>query len=139
MSTPIEIEGKRSLNSLKTLYLLLAIAGSILPWFWLLQDPAALMSPTLFLQRTFANQIATAWASDLLISSIVFFAFAAIVLQTRYANELKQLGVDSPGERLRQRLWILLYIALTFGIGLSCSLPLFLYRRELILERTAFR
>ncbi len=131
MSTPIEIEDKQSFNSLKTPYLLLAIAGSILPWFWLLQDPAALMSPTLFLQRTFANQIATAWASDLLISSIVFFAFAAI--------ELKRLGVDSPGERLRQRLWILLYIGLTFGIGLSCSLPLFLYRRELILERTAFR
>jgi hypothetical protein len=131
MSTPIEIEGKRSFNSLKTLYLLLAIAGSILPWFWLLQDPAALMSPSLFLQRTFANQIATAWASDLLTSSIVFFIFAAI--------ELKRLGVDSPGERLRQRLWILLYIALTFGIGLSCSLPLFLYRRELILGRTAFR
>ncbi|AFY93595.1 hypothetical protein Cha6605_2545 [Chamaesiphon minutus PCC 6605] len=44
------------------------------------------MSPALFLQLSFANQIATAWASDLLISASVFFIFAAIVLQTRYAN-----------------------------------------------------
>ena len=45
-----------------------------------------LMSPALFLKLSFANQIATAWASDLLISASVFFIFAAIVLQTRYAN-----------------------------------------------------
>jgi Terpene cyclase DEP1 len=122
MSTSTNISTTHSFNSLKTFYLILAIAGSIAPWFWLLQEPAALMSPTLFLQRTFANQIATAWASDLLISASVFFIFAA--------NELKRLG--------SARLEILVYIGLTFGIGLSCALPLFLYRRELILERNQY-
>jgi hypothetical protein len=123
MSTSTNISTTRSFDSWKTFYLFLAIAGSIVPWFWLLQEPAALLSPTLFLQRSFANQIATAWASDLVISSSVFFAFASI--------DLKRLGSS--------RLWVLLYIGLTFGIGLSCALPLFLYRRELILERNAFR
>ncbi|WP_310484990.1 DUF2834 domain-containing protein [Chamaesiphon sp. VAR_48_metabat_403] len=129
MSTNISTTRSRSvrfaesIDFLKPLYLFLAIAGSILPWFWLLQDPAALLSPTLFLQRTFANNIATAWASDLLISASVFFCYATI--------ELKRLGAS--------RLRVLLYIGLTFGIGLSCSLPFFLYRRELILERNAFK
>jgi hypothetical protein len=123
MSTSTNISTTHSFNSIKTLYLILAIAGSLAPWFWLIQEPAALMSPTLFFQHTFANHIATAWASDLLISASVFFAFASI--------ELKRLG--------SYLLWVLLYIGLTFGIGLSCALPFFLYRRELMLERNAVR
>lgn len=123
MSTSTNISTTHSFNSLKTFYLILTIVGSIAPWFWLIQEPAALMSPTLFLQRTFANNITTAWVSDLLISASVFFAFASI--------ELKRLG--------SARLELLVYIGLTFGIGLSCSLPLFLYRRELILDRNALR
>ncbi|WP_243147220.1 DUF2834 domain-containing protein [Scytonema sp. UIC 10036] len=99
---------------MKPLYLLLTIAGSIAPWYWLLQDPSALLSPTLFLQKAFANNIATGLTSDLLISAIAFFYFAWI--------ELKRLGVS--------RLWIFLYVGLTFGVGLSCALPFFLYRRE---------
>jgi Terpene cyclase DEP1 len=123
MSTSANFPTTHSFNSRKTFYLILTIVGSIAPWFWLLQEPAALISPTLFLQRTFANNIATAWASDLLISSSVFFIFASV--------ELKRLGAA--------RLGLLAYIGLTFGIGLSCSLPLFLYRRELILEQNALR
>jgi Terpene cyclase DEP1 len=122
MSKSTQIPISRSFD-LKMLYLLLAIAGSIAPWFWLLQEPGALMSPALFFQRTFANQIATAWASDLLISASVFFIFAAI--------ELKRLG--------SARLGVLVYVGLTFGIGLSCALPMFLYRREQVLEKNAFR
>jgi Terpene cyclase DEP1 len=121
MSTSTNISTAPSFNSLKTLYLLLALAGTIVPWFWLLQDPASLMSPTLFFQHTFANQIATAWASDLLISASVFFLSISI--------ELQRLGSS--------RWWVLLYVGLTFGIGLCCALPSFLYRRELILERIA--
>jgi hypothetical protein len=37
-------------GSMKSLYLLFAIAGTIAPWFWLLQDLPALLSHTLFLQ-----------------------------------------------------------------------------------------
>jgi Terpene cyclase DEP1 len=108
-----------SFNSMKIFYLLLAIAGSIAPWFWLLQDPTALLSPALFLQRAFANNIATALTSDLLISTIAFFCLTWL--------ELKQLRPS--------RLWVLTYVGLTFGVGLSCALPFFLYRREQILER----
>lgn len=106
---------------MKLFYLLLTLAGSIAPWFWLLQDPAALVSPPLFLQATFANNIASAWASDLLISAIAFFCLAWI--------ELKRLGVP-------QR-WLLVSIGLTFSVGLSCALPFFLYRREQWLEQKA--
>jgi Terpene cyclase DEP1 len=113
----------KAFNSMKILYLLLTIAGSIVPWFWLLQDASALLSPTLFLQRAFENNVAAALTSDLLISAIAFFSLVWI--------ELKRLGAS--------RLWIILYIGLTFGIGLSCSLPFFMYRREQILERNAFR
>lgn len=108
-----------SFNSKKTLYLLIAIAGSIAPWYWLLQDPSMLLSPSLFLQAAFANNIAAALTTDLLISVVAFFCFVWI--------ELKRLGVS--------RLWLLLYIGLSFGIGLSCALPCYLYHREQILQR----
>ena len=121
MLKSIETSTSKALNPMKPLYLLLTIAGSIAPWFWLLQDPTALLSPTLFLQRAFANNVATALTSDLLISAIAFFYLVWI--------ELKRLGGS--------RQWILLYIGLTFGVGLSCALPFFLYRREQILERNS--
>ncbi|MBW4622465.1 MAG: DUF2834 domain-containing protein [Cyanosarcina radialis HA8281-LM2] len=117
-STPIH--AKSSFNSIKTLYLLLAIAGSIAPWFWLLQDPSALLSPSLFFQRAFANNVTLALSDDLVISAIAFWCWAWV--------ELKRLRVS--------QLWILLYVGLTFGIGLSCALPFFLYRREQIIEQT---
>jgi hypothetical protein len=109
--------------SIKTLYLLLAIAGTIFPWFWLLQDPAVLMSPALFLQLAFGNNVAIDLTGDLLISASVFFCFVWV--------ELRRLKVSLQ--------WFFLYLALTLGVGLSCALPFFLYRRELILEQNGFR
>jgi Terpene cyclase DEP1 len=111
-----------SFKAQKIIYLLLTIIGSIAPWFWLLQDPAALLSLPFFFQQAFANNIAAGLTSDLLISALAFFYFAWI--------ELKRLRVS--------RLWMLAYIGLTFGVGLSCSLPFFLYRREHILEQNKF-
>lgn len=110
---------KSLFNYPKPLYLFLMLAGTIAPWFWLLQEPTALLSPTLFLQRAFENNIAAALTSDLLISAIAFFCFVWI--------ELKRLNVA--------RFWLTMYIGLTFGVGLSCSLPLFLYLREQVLEQ----
>jgi hypothetical protein len=104
---------------MKPVYLLLTIAGAVAPWYWLLQDPSALLSPTLFLQKAIANNVATGLTSDLIISALVFFSFAWI--------ELKRLSIS--------RLWLFVYVGLTFGIGLSCALPFFLYRREQSLER----
>ncbi|MBW4508278.1 MAG: DUF2834 domain-containing protein [Scytonematopsis contorta HA4267-MV1] len=108
-----------SFKAWKLFYLLLTIGGSIAPWFWLLQDPKALLSLPFFFQQAFANNITAGITSDLLISASAFFYFAWI--------ELKRLGVS--------RLWMLAYIGLTFGVGLSCSLPFFLYRRECILKK----
>lgn len=110
---------KNSLNSIKALYLLFAFVGTIAPWFWLLQDPTALVSPTLFLQRAFENNVAADLTSDLVISATAFSYFVSI--------ELKRVGVS--------RLWAIAYIGLMFGVGLSCALPCFLYHREQILER----
>jgi hypothetical protein len=112
------ISAKNSFNSIKTLYLLCAIAGSIAPWFWLLQDTTVLLSPALFLQRAFENNVAADITSDLLISALVFFAFVWV--------ELKRLGTS--------RLWAIAYVGLTLGVGLSYALPCFLYHREQMLE-----
>ncbi|MGL5938965.1 MAG: DUF2834 domain-containing protein [Waterburya sp.] len=113
------ISTTNSFNFKKLLYLLLIIVGTIAPWFWMLQDPTVLVSPALFMQRAFANNVSAAVGDDLLISAIAFFCFAWM--------ELKRLEVS--------RLWMLVYIGLTFGIGLCCALPFFLYRREQILEQ----
>jgi Terpene cyclase DEP1 len=113
-----DVPARSSFNVMKPIYLLLMLIGSIAPWFWLLQDLTVLLSPTVFLQKAFENNVATAVASDLLISATVFLCFAWI--------ELKRLGVS--------RLWLLVYVGLTFGVGLCCALPFFLYRREQILE-----
>ncbi len=103
-----------TVNFRQSLYLVLTIVGAIAPWYWILQDPAVLLSPMLFLARSVANNIATTWATDVIISAIAFWCFAAI--------ELKRLGSS-------QR-WLFVYVGLTLGVGVSCALPFFLYRRE---------
>ena len=72
----------------------------------------------MLIQQGFSNYAAAAFATDLLISALVFLCFTFV--------ELKRLGLS------RSRL--IIYIAATFGIGLSCGLPLFLYFREGVLE-----
>jgi hypothetical protein len=117
------ISAKNSFNFIKTLYLMFAFAGSIAPWFWLLQNTTALLSPTLFLQRAFENNVAAGITSDLLISALVFFGFVWV--------ELKRLGTS--------RWWMIAYVGLTLGVGLSCALPCFLYHREQMLEANTLR
>jgi len=104
---------------MKNTYLVLTVIGSIVPWSFLLgffvKEGLAM---DLFLQYIFANSVASAVAADLLISATVFLIFTSV--------ELKRLGVSTS---LR-----FLYVLVTFGVGLSCSLPLFLYFREQTLE-----
>ena len=111
------VSGK--LFSAKSLYLLLVIIGSVAPWSlileFLIQNG---FSIGLLIQKEFENYAAAAFGTDLLISALVFLCFTFF--------ELKRLGLS------RNRL--IIYIAATFGIGLSCSLPLFLYFREGVLE-----
>lgn len=111
------VSGK--LFSAKSLYLLLVIIGTIAPWSliikFFIQNG---FSIGLLIQKEFDNYAAAAFGTDLLISALVFLCFSFF--------ELKRLGVS------RSRL--IIYVAATFGIGLSCSLPLFLYFREGVLQ-----
>jgi hypothetical protein len=115
--------GQKNL-SVKSLYLLLTIVGAIAPWSVLLtfflQNGLAI---DLFFQNAFANHVASAIAIDLLICADVFFCFSFI--------ELKRLGLS--------RRWLSIYVVVTFGIGVSCALPLFLYGRERTLETMTFK
>ncbi len=111
------VSGK--LFSAKSLYLLLVIIGTIAPWSliikFFIQNG---FSIGLLIQKEFDNYAAAAFGTDLLISALVFLCFSFF--------ELKRLCVS------RSRL--IIYVVATFGIGLSCSLPLFLYFREGVLQ-----
>jgi len=107
----------------KSRYLLLTIIGVIAPWSFLLKFFLKNgLDLDLFFQNAFANHVASAVAIDLLICADVFFCFSFI--------ELKRLGLS--------RRWLFVYVVATFGIGVSCALPLFLYWRERALETLKF-
>ena len=67
-----------------------------------------------FFNQAFSSSISTLLSSDIIITAIIFLAFARI--------ELKRLGM--PAGRL------LLYTLVTFSVGICCSLSLFLFQRE---------
>lgn len=107
---------------MKNLYLILAIGGFIAPnllvipysietgnWlFWL--DPMATM------EGMFPNQIASAFMIDLLWAVPVFFIWSW--------NEAKKLGIKN--------VW--LYWVATMLFGVAGPLPLFLWKRETVLN-----
>lgn len=107
------------LFSAKSLYLLLVIIGSVAPWSLLLKFIIHNgFSVSLLIEKAFANYSSSVFVIDLLVCIVTFFCFAFF--------ELKRLGLS------RSRL--IIYIAATFGVGLSCGLPLFLYFREGVLS-----
>jgi hypothetical protein len=99
--------------NLKGIYLVLCIFGAILPYVpfvpFLLDH--GLNFPLIF-QEIFANRISTAFAFDILASSIVFWVFVL--------GEGRRAGV--------KHLWAPL--AANVVVGLSLGLPLFLYMRS---------
>jgi Terpene cyclase DEP1 len=102
----------------KTIYLVLCAIGAVLPYWqfvaWLLERG---FNPTLFLREMFANRISAFFALDVLVSAIVLIIF---------------MRVESARSRIRRR-W--LPVLATLLVGVSLGLPLFLYMRELTLER----
>jgi hypothetical protein len=102
----------------KTIYLVLCAIGAVLPYWqfvpWLLERG---FNPTLFLRELFANRISTFFALDVLVSAIVLIIF---------------MRVESARSRIR---WQWLPVLATLLVGVSLGLPLFLYMRELTLER----
>jgi hypothetical protein len=102
---------------MKNVYLVLAILGFIVPYYFFLQLPAehGFNLPSL-VQPFFANNFMKGAAMDLTISVIVFWTFMFVE-----ANRLQMKNA-----------WI--YILATLLVGLSFALPLFLYFRERKLE-----
>lgn len=102
----------------KHIYLILCVLGFALPYSqfvpWVLANGLPLRY---FVQQLFANRISGFFGLDVLVSAIVLFRFTGV--------EGRRLGM--------QRRWA--PIIATLLVGVSLGLPLFLYLRELALER----
>ena len=98
--------------SRRTVFLTLAVLGAIAPYIFFIQFFSAEGLAGNFVGALFANGAAGGFATDLLISSLVFWIFLFA--------EAKRAGVAKP--------WI--YVLVNLFIGLSCALPLFLWARE---------
>jgi hypothetical protein len=102
---------------LKTLYLLLAVLGLAVPYYFLgtfLLEHG--LNVRLLVQQLFANSISTFFAVDVLISSVVFWFF---VYQEGARHNIPHA-------------W--LFILANLFVGVSFALPLFLYFRQARLE-----
>ena len=96
--------------SRSTVFLLLAIAGAVVPYVFFVDFFANGTSG--FVAGLFANGAAGGFAADVLISSLVFWIWMI--------PEARRVGV--------RHAWLLVVVNL--AIGLSCALPLFLWLRE---------
>jgi uncharacterized protein DUF2834 len=100
-------------------YLILCVLGIVLPYSqfvpWISEHG---LDPALFFHELFANRIGGFFGMDVMISAIVLIAF-----------------IQSEGKRLRMRLLWLPTIG-TLIVGVSLGLPLFLYLRQVALDRT---
>ncbi len=93
---------------LKTIWLLLAIAGAVLPWYWLAGHFAASgLGLGEFLAAASANDVVAGFVADLLVSSLVFWV---------YMYSRRPSG-PAP--------WP--FILINLFIGLSCALPAYLW------------
>ena|ERR1051325_330131 len=95
------------------LYLILCVAGTALPYsqfFPFLAEHG--FNVRLFVEQLFANRISSLFGYDVIVSSVVLWAF-----------------VLTEGRRQRMKhLWI--YLICNLAVGVSLGLPLFLYMRE---------
>jgi len=103
------------------LYVVFYLLGLVLPYSqfipWIIEHHA--LNISMFIHDLFANRIAAFFALDVIISAIVLLSF-----------------IQSEGQRLRMRFLWLPMLATVF-VGVSLGLPLFLYLRQLELDRKA--
>ncbi len=105
--------------SRKNIFLLLAVIGLVVPYWFLFKFLGANgLNVSLLIQQLFANDISAFFAVDLVISIIVFWIYMV--------SEAKRLQMKNG--------W--LYILASLTVGLSFALPLFLYFRERKLQNT---
>lgn len=92
---------------MKNVYLVLAIVGAVVPYFFFVQffADSGINLPA-FISALFANSAAAGFTADLLITSLVFWIYM-------FSRS------EGPAP------W--LFIALNLSIGLSCALPAYLY------------
>ena len=98
---------------MKRIYLILAIIGSIVPYYFFFQFFGAEgLNLPLFAKALFANGAAGGFSADLLIASFVFWIY---MLQQKNKN-------NGPNPAI--------FIVLNLFVGLSSALPAYLYARE---------
>ena len=103
---------------LKTIYLGLCVVGFALPYWEFIPWVAANgLNVTMLVQQLFANRISSFFGLDVLVSSVVLVVFMNV--------ESARLKFSARGLPL---------IAL-LTVGVSLALPLYLYMRELKLEK----
>ncbi len=97
--------------NLRNVWLLLAIAGAVLPWYWLIGYFAEnSLDLAGFLAAATSNDVGTGFVADLLISSLAFWIY------------MFSRRPDGPSP------WP--FIAINLFIGLSCALPAYLWVRS---------
>ena len=98
---------------MKRVYLILAIAGFILPYYFFISFVAANgLNLSLLVKQLFSTPISTFFAVDLIITAMVFWVFSY-----------------QEARRLQMSRWRMYFVA-TLLVGPSFALPLFLYFRE---------
>ncbi len=98
---------------MKWLYLILAAAGLVVPYYFLIVFVTVNgFNVALLVQQLFGTPISTFFAVDLIITAIVFWVF-----------------VYREARRWHMRRWWM-YMAATLLVGPSFALPLFLFFRE---------
>lgn len=103
-------------------YLVCSVLGLLLPYSqlvpWLLEHG---LNVTLFLRELFANRISAFFVMDVIVSAIVLIWF-----------------IQTEGKRLRVSLLWLPTLG-TLLVGVSFGFPLFLFLRQMTLDRTTVR
>jgi len=98
---------------MKKLYLLLAVIGAVVPYFFFFQFfQAEGINISAFVSALFVNAAAGGFTTDVLLSSFIFWLF--MFKQVKESNGPKPY----------------LFIVLNLTIGLSCALPAYLYAKE---------
>ncbi len=99
---------------MKKVYALLCIPGLVLPYYFFVPFVVShRLNIPLFMSQLFANPIAAFFGTDVIVSSLVLWAF--IYQETR--------------QRRIPRWWLCLVANL--AVGVSLALPLFLWLREI--------
>ena len=103
-------------------YMICCVLGLVLPYAqfvpWLLEHG---LNVTLFIRELFVNRISAFFAMDVIVSAIVLIWF-----------------IQSEGKRSRVRL-LWLPTVRTLLVGVSFGFPLFLFLRQVTLDRTTAR